>query len=250
MRLPRLLPESGSTERSGVLLDRTLLRAALRKGLPMRICRYALFAVVALGIAVLMPLGFLCLKIDHYGRHDLAQPADAIVVLGAIVLPDGQPGPDLTTRTEHAVTLYERGLAPRLICAGGIRQDPVSAASVCRSIATALNVPEEAVLAADGSANTEQDAHEVASVMGEHGWATAIVVSHPLHVYRAKLFFEKEGLTVYTSPTSTDVDGIAFPLRTYYTMREAVGILWPYVEEAGFPPGWTAILHRWVYTGP
>ncbi len=31
-------------------------------------------------------------------------PADAIVVLGASALPDGQPGPDLTIRPQHAAT--------------------------------------------------------------------------------------------------------------------------------------------------
>jgi uncharacterized SAM-binding protein YcdF (DUF218 family) len=216
----------------------------------MRILRYAFVILALLGLGILLAFASLCLEIDRFGRTDLAQPADAIVVLGALVLPDGQPGPDLSVRTQHAVALYQAGLAPHLICTGGVKDEPVSAAAVSRAFAISLGVPQEVILLADGSANTEEDAQQVARVMAQHGWRSAIVVSHPLHMYRVKLFFEREGLTVYTSPTTTDVDRIALPWRTYYTIREGAGILWPYLEEAGFPPTWTATLQEWVYIGP
>jgi len=216
----------------------------------MRILRCIFIALASLGFVTLLAFASLCFEIDGYGRRDLAQRADAIVILGALVLPDGQPGPDLIIRTQHAVALYGAGLAPRLICAGGVRDEPSSAAAVSRALAISLGVPEEAIFLADGSADTQEDAQQVATIMTQHGWQTAIVVSHPLHMYRARFFFEREGLTVYTSPTTTDVDGIAAPWRMYYTIREGVGILWPHLEEAGFPPNWTATLRSWVYTGP
>lgn len=216
----------------------------------MRILRRLLLVLTCVVIVASLTFAYLCLKIDYYGRRDLAQPADAIVILGAAVLPSGQPGPDLASRTHHAVGLYKEGLAPRLICAGGVSDDPLSAAAVCRALAASNGVPEDSIYVADGSCNTEEDARQAASVMGTRGWRTAILVSHPLHVFRAKLFFEREGVTVYTSPTATDVDRIDLPLRTYYTVREGAGILWPYLEEAGFPEGWTATLQEWVYAGP
>ena len=117
-------------------------------------------------------------------------------------------------------------------------------------MAAELDVPREGVFLADGSASTEEDARRVAAVMGEHGWRSAVVVSHPLHLYRAKLFFEREGLVVYTSPTTTDVDSIDLLLRGYYTLREGAGMLWPYLEEAGLSEEWTSALHEWVYAGP
>jgi uncharacterized SAM-binding protein YcdF (DUF218 family) len=216
----------------------------------MRIVRSILVTLASLGLIALLVLASLCFQIDRYGRSDMAQPADAIVVLGALVLADGQPGPDLTTRTQHAVTLYRAGLAPSLICTGGVRDEPASAASVSRALAISLGVPEQAIFLADGSSNTEEDAKRVAMVMDGHGWRTAIVVSHPLHMYRVKLFFEREGLIIYTSPTTTDVDRIDLPWRTYYTLREGAGILWPYLEQAGFPTAWTAALQKKVYTRP
>jgi len=214
----------------------------------MRLLRYVILMSCTLALACLVGFVALCMRIDSYGRIDRAQPTDAIVVLGAKVLPGGQPGPDLKSRTEHAVGLYQAGMAPRLICAGGAAGDPMSAASVCRSVASALQVPAEVIFLADGPSNTEQEAGQVASVMGEHGWRSAVLVSHPLHVYRAKLFFERQGLTVYTSPTTTNVDGIDLPFRTYYAIREAAGILWPYLHQMGFRSEWTLALQEWVYS--
>jgi uncharacterized SAM-binding protein YcdF (DUF218 family) len=215
-----------------------------------RILRRLFLLLSFAAILASLAFGYLCLMIDRSGRRDLAQPAEAVVVLGAAVLPDGQAGPDLASRTQHAVSLYQRGLATQLICAGGVKDDPSSAAAVCKTLAVSYGVPEDSIRLADGSCNTEEDAHQAASVMRTQGWRTAIVVSHPLHVYRAKLFFEKEGLVVYTSPTTTDVDGIHPVLRAYYTIREGVGVLWPYLEQAGFPSAWTAALQEWVYAGP
>ena len=213
----------------------------------MRLLRYI---VAVLGFVSLIAIALflkLCFDIDRQGRMDQAQPADVIVVLGARVLPNGQAGPDLEARTAHAISLYQAGLAPRIICTGGVRGERSSAAAVARNLASLRGVPQEAIYLADGSRKTQEDAAQTAAVMAQHGWQTAIVVSHPLHVYRARLFFEREGITTYTSPTTTDVDGIAQPWRTYYTVREGAGVLWPYLEQMGFPAHWTARLQKWVY---
>jgi uncharacterized SAM-binding protein YcdF (DUF218 family) len=216
----------------------------------MRLFRYI---VAALGFVTLIAVALflkLCFDIDRQGRVDQAQPADAIVVLGAQVLPNGQAGPDLEARTAHAVSLYRAGLAPRIICTGGVKGERSSAAAVAGNLAMSLGVPQEALFLADGSWKTQEDAVQTAAVMAQHGWQTAIVVSHPLHVYRAKLFFEREGIVVYTSPNTTYVGGISQHWRAYYTVREGAGVLWPYLERMGFPAHWTARLQELVYERP
>jgi uncharacterized SAM-binding protein YcdF (DUF218 family) len=213
----------------------------------MRLFRYI---IAVLGFASLIAVALflqLCFDIDHQGRIDQAQPADAIVILGAQVLPNGQAGPDLEARTAHAISLYQAGLAPRIICTGGVKGERSSAAAVAGNLASLCGVPQQAIFLADGSWKTQEDAAQTAALMAQHGWQTAIVVSHPLHVYRAKLFFEREGIVAYTSPTTTDVDGIAQPWRAYYTLREGAGVLWPYLERMGFPSHWTARLQKLVY---
>ena len=51
-------------------------------------------------------------------RHDEARPVDAIVVLGAAQY-DGRPSPQLGARLDHALDLYQRGLAPKIFLTGG-----------------------------------------------------------------------------------------------------------------------------------
>ncbi|HRI57895.1 MAG TPA: YdcF family protein, partial [Anaerolineae bacterium] len=94
---------------------------------------------------------------------------------------------------------------------------------------------------------TRDEAAVVSELMQANGWQTAIVVSHPLHLYRARWLFRREGLDVLTSPTNTDLGRIAPPLRAWYTLREAGGVLltaakdWPLVDQL---LNW---LHKIVY---
>src|SRR5512135_1255699 len=87
------------------------------------------------GLAVLLcvlAFAWLVWQVDHVGRQDEARPANVIVVLGARVEPDGKPGPDLASRTQHAVSLWRAGYASDIICSGGYKNERLSAAAVCR----------------------------------------------------------------------------------------------------------------------
>ena len=213
----------------------------------------ALRTAVLLVLITLIAFAILALQIDRLGGRDDAQAldapaADAIVVLGARVNADGSPGSDLTSRTYHAVDLWLAGYAPHIICTGGFKNERLSAAAVCRRFAVELGVPADRIFLADGSSNTSEDAAATAQVMADQGWRKAILVSHPLHLYRARWLFRRVGLDVVTSPTSTEVERIAPPLRAWYTVREAAAILitaldgWKIV-----PPEWIARLQRWTY---
>jgi len=203
--------------------------------------------VLLAGAATFLYLGW---RINRTGASDRAQRADAIVILGARVEADGRAGPDLRVRTQHAVDLFQRGLAPYLICTGGYEGDRLSAASVACDLAVAQGVPPEKVLRAEGSMTTREDAASAAALMAAHGWKTANLVSHPLHLERARRLFEDEGVTVYPSPTSTDLSAIPWTTRMWLTAREAMGIVWIALEDLGVPYDWTIPLSRLVYGSP
>lgn len=215
-----------------------------------RLLRTLLTLVVLVLLAGAITFLYIGWRINQTGTHDLAQRADAIVVLGARVQPDGQPGPDLRERTLHAVNLFQRGLAPYVICTGGYQGDRLSAASVACNLALTQGVPVEKTLLAEGSMTTSQDAASARDLMLERGWETLILVSHPLHLERARLLFEGQGTTVYPSPTNTDLTTIPWRTRAWLTAREAVGIVWIGLEEIGVPYEWTHPLSRWVYGLP
>ncbi len=180
-----------------------------------------------------IPLEILCLvSLNVYttGMVDQARPADAIVVLGALV------GPNLEARILHGVELYHRGFAPYLVCAGGYRDEPMSAAGVARRRAMELGVPPERIIVADGAMTTREEARAVKALAEERGWKTVIVVSHPLHLFRAGLLFRKAGLEVYTSPTNTNLNSIPPGERIYLTLRETMLVVGSLIEDSGLVP--------------
>jgi uncharacterized SAM-binding protein YcdF (DUF218 family) len=198
------------------------------------------------GTAFLVALGW---QINRTGARDQAQPADAIVVLGARVEADGQPGPDLQSRTLHGVRLFQQGMAPYLVCTGGYQDDKLSAASVACDLAVSQGVPADRVLLADGGMTTQEDAVSARNLAALHGFRTVILVSHPLHLERARMLFEGEGISVFPSPTSTDLAAIPWPNRVWLTVRETAGILQAGLEGLGIllPVDWTIRLGHWVY---
>jgi uncharacterized SAM-binding protein YcdF (DUF218 family) len=179
-----------------------------------------------LGLALMVAaFALLVWQIDSLGRYDDARPADAIVVLGARVNPDGSPGSDLTSRSYHAVDLWQAGIAPNIICTGGYKGERLSAAAVCKRFVAGLGVTEELIWVADGSTNTDEDALRTAEIVSRNGWRSVVLVSHPLHLYRARWLFDRAGVNAATSPTSTETGAIFWPLRLWYAAREAGAII-------------------------
>lgn len=215
-----------------------------------RLLRTLLVVTTMVLLAGVAQFAFLAYRINRTGSRDQATPADVVVVLGAQVDPNGQAGPDLLSRTAHGVSLVQAGFAPRLVCTGGFQGDRLSAAAVACRLAVAQGVPADNALLAEGSKNTWEDARATALLMRDQGWQSAILVSHPLHLERARLLFEGEGIRAYPSPTSTNLSGIPWRHRAWLTAREAVGILWIGLAELGVPYEWTDGFSRWVYGIP
>src|SRR6266568_5039099 len=80
---------------------------------------------IALAIVTLLfYIAFLSLRIEQQSNKDEAQPADVIIVLGAAEY-RGRPSPVLRARLDHALGLYHKGLAPRILTTGGAGGDPI-----------------------------------------------------------------------------------------------------------------------------
>lgn len=211
----------------------------------LRVLGRALLLLLAL---TLLAFAFLAFQVDRLGRQDHARPSDVIVVLGARVNADGSPGSDLTSRTYRAVDLWQAGYAPFMICTGGFKDEPLSAAAVCKRFAVSLGVPADRIGLADGSTNTIEDAEVTARLMAANGLRTAIIVSHPLHLYRARWLFHRAGVDVVTSPTSTATDRIFPPLRAWYAAREAAAIVITALDGWRIlPQDWIAKVQAWSY---
>ncbi|HYH99511.1 YdcF family protein [Hyalangium sp.] len=164
-------------------------------------------------------------RVDRFGQRERSQSADALVVLGARVLPGGVPSGALQARVEKAVELYQRGIAPRLLFSGGVGVNPPSEAQVMRTLAVQLGVPAEACILEEQSHSTEQNARYSAALLRSLSARRVVVVSDPYHLLRARQYFRLQGFEVATSPALLTERNLEPVERFYWTVREAIALL-------------------------
>lgn len=165
---------------------------------------------VVLGCAVLvLVLGgyyaFTLWQVHTAGRTDEARPADAIVVMGAAQY-DGRPSAQLQARLDHAVTLWQRGIAPIVVVTGGKQPgDRFTEADASAAYLIERGVPSAAIVAESTSRTTYDAMVGVQRLLAARGLVSVVVVSDPFHVLRSRLIAEEVGLVAVASPTPTTV---------------------------------------------
>ena len=157
--------------------------------------------VVASTILLLIVyVGYISVKIERQSTRDEAQPADVIIVLGAAEY-RGKPSPVLRARLDHALDLYRRGLAPRILTTGGAGGDPIfTEGGVGRWYLLGKGVPSEATVVELEGESTVQSVAAAGEILRRMGLGSAIVVSDGYHIYRVKKMLQHNGLKVYGSP--------------------------------------------------
>lgn len=136
-------------------------------------------------------------------HRDTARPAAAIVVLGAAQYV-GRPSPVLRARLDHAIDLWRKGLAPRLIFTGGFGDhDTTSEAAVGQRYAIGRGVPPRAILIENAGRSTAASLQHVATLMDAEPSRDVILVSDPFHMLRLSILARRFGLTPFSSPTRT-----------------------------------------------
>ena len=110
--------------------------------------------VLATLIGGFIAFGWATFRIWDAGNHDDRRKADAIVVLGAAQY-DGRPSPVFQARIDHAVDLYEAGIARYLVVTGGKAVgDRTTEAAAARAVAMSRGVPASAILEEDRGRTT------------------------------------------------------------------------------------------------
>jgi uncharacterized SAM-binding protein YcdF (DUF218 family) len=224
--LPIERAEPNSMARASIMIGTTVECPIVVNAMPSGKYISSLRRVVALLIAVgVACFGFVFFQVWQQSQVDEARPADVIVVLGAAQY-WGRPSPVLQARLDHAIELYERKLAPRIITTGGLGPGAkFSEAEVSRRYLSENGVPVEYVSVEASGQSTMQSAAAVAEMMDRMELSTCIVVSDDYHIHRTKKMLEEYGFTVYGSPRSSR-DGNAWG-RTKRLARESVSyILW------------------------
>ena len=220
----------------------------------------------ALALAWLAMLAAVVLAAHRDGAARLAEPAAAIIVLGAAQY-DGRPSPVLRARLDHGIALWRAGRAPRLIVTGGSRAgDRTTEAAVGRRYAMRHGVPDSAILLESEGRTTSESLRAASAIMREmarqdslrgapngtppasNGGAsggdatdggadgephpyTAILVSDPFHMLRLGVLARRYGIVPITSPTPTSPISARPQVAWQYMLLESVKVPFVYFME-------------------
>ena len=170
--------------------------------------------------------------IHMVGMTDTTEAADVIIVLGAGLRRDGQPGWALTRRAKLAADLWHDGIAPYVLCTGARAEDsPRSEAAACRGILIGAGLPEAAILMEELSRSTEENAIHSRRLLEELGLPRVVLVSDSYHILRANWIFRQQGISAFNSPVPAS--RIRYPLFYPYSLaREFAALHWQLLKEA------------------
>jgi len=188
---------------------------------PRRRRRWLLRALLLLVVAALALVTAAGWQVLRAAQTDDRTPTDVIVVLGAAQF-WGTPSPVLESRLSHAQTLYDDGVAERIVTVGGKQDgDITTEAQAGRTWLVDAGVPRTSVRAVRTGSDTITSLAAVADLMAERGWTSATVVTDPAHTARSLAIAGALGIDAHGSPTAVG-DGSA--LTVDYLTRETLAL--------------------------
>jgi len=157
-------------------------------------------------------------------QRDERDPAGAIVVLGAAQY-DGDPSPVFSARLDHALGLWQDGVAPVLVVTGGGQPgEERTESSAAANYLIARGVPDEAILREVDARNTWESLLAVSRILEDRGIGEVVLVSDPTHALRTDLIADDVGLDAAVSPTRTSPASTASMLRSGTRETAAVAL--------------------------
>ena len=189
----------------------------MRRSLPRMVVGYAVMAALTAWI-----ISFLGVVL--WGARDMARPSDAIVVLGAAQYA-GRPSPVLKARLDHAVDLFKKGMAKRLVLTGGRGTgDTISEAAVGRRYAMRAGIADSVILLENEGRTTMASFAAVKEIMEDKKLERAILVSDPFHMLRLQILAKRYGVKSVTSPTRTSPISANRLEALAYMMSESIKV--------------------------
>ena len=108
--------------------------------------------------------------------------ADAIVVLGASVLPDGTPSGILQDRLDAGIALYFAGAAPKIIMSGDNGTESYNEVLAMKNYAIGKGVPSQDVFCDHAGFSTYESMYRAKHVFGAE---RIVIATQTYHLYRA-----------------------------------------------------------------
>ncbi len=149
-----------------------------------RVFKWGTFVGFALLVSLAVYWTYLYFQIRDSAVRDEAQPADAIVVLGAAQY-NGRPSPVLKARLDHANELYKQQYSQAIITTGSYGPDP-----------------------------NFSEAHVSTQYLVQHGVDVANIITEQGS--------QDNGILAYTSPAPNSPIEVASSQRFWHSVREVI----------------------------
>ena len=139
--------------------------------------------------------------------------ADAIIVLGASVYPDGTPSGILQDRLDDGIVLYFAGAAPKIIMSGDNGTESYTECWAMKQYAIAQGVPIEDVFCDHAGFSTYETMYRARHVFGAE---RIVVATQTYHLYRA--LYDAQGVGMEAIGVPSDYGEYAN--QSWYDIRE------------------------------
>lgn len=183
--------------------------------------RWAFKLVLFLVLAIVAYYAVTLVQVWLTSRQYDPVPAQAIVVMGAAQY-NGVPSPDLESRLDQALILFQQGYAHLIVCTGS--KEPGDTYTEAESGMTYLEskgVPAADILEAGGR-TTWTNLYLAAQELKPRGDTDVLVVTDPFHEDRSMAIASSVGLTPHPTPTqSSPINGTSV---VPYFLSEAAGV--------------------------
>ena len=154
-------------------------------------------------LALLAYIGGQLWDIHRVGHLDRKRTADCAIVLGAAAWHD-KPSPVLRERLNHAIDLFKSKKVRALILTGGFGKGAdFSESKVSFDYCLEQGVPASAIRVESESTKTSENLSEAKKILEKEGWKTALLVSDPWHLKRARRMATDLDIKVYASATKS-----------------------------------------------
>ncbi len=164
--------------------------------------RWAIRIALGLFAVVVLYIGITFAQVWWASRQNDTAKASAIVVMGAAQW-NGSPSPVLKGRLDHAADLYQKGVAPVVIVAGGKQPgDKETQGLVSFEYLRSKGIPESAIKIEVDGRNSYEELSSTAFIMRQAGLPhDVVIVTDPYHAYRSASIADEVGLSAHVSPT-------------------------------------------------
>lgn len=146
--------------------------------------------------AVLLCMSLAAGTVAFLGLSDRVAQADAVIVPGNTVHPDGTLSNRLQARLDVALAIHRAGRCKVIFVSGATGREGVDEAAAMKAYLVRQGVPADRILQDSLGFNTEATARNAAQALRQQGHQTVIAASQFFHVPRLNRLLAAQGLVV------------------------------------------------------